>query len=60
MPDAAASPLQNDAPAVPKAELIAALQQDPECNSIVLEKNFGQTEIVGQGMLDEPAWHWPD
>ncbi|VVN77812.1 AAA family ATPase [Pseudomonas fluorescens] len=40
--------------------LIAALQQDQECNSIVLEKNFGQTEIVGQGMLDEPAWHWPD
>ncbi|MFW0759296.1 AAA family ATPase [Pseudomonas sp. H11T01] len=42
------------------SRLIAALQQDPECNSIVLEKNFGQTEIVGQGMLDEPAWHWPD
>ncbi|OLF56455.1 AAA family ATPase [Pseudomonas chlororaphis] len=42
------------------SRLIAALQQDPECNAIVLEKNFGQTEIVGQGMLDEPAWHWPD
>jgi predicted ATPase len=42
------------------SRLIAALQQDPECNSIVLEKNFGQTGIVGQGMLDEPAWHWPD
>ena len=42
------------------SRLIAALQQDPKCNSIVLEKNFGQTEIVGQGMLDEPAWHWPD
>jgi predicted ATPase len=42
------------------SRLIAALQQDPKCNSIVLEKNFGQTEIVGQGMLDEPAWHWPN
>lgn len=42
------------------SRLIAALQQDPECNSIVLEKNFGQTEIVGQSLLDEPAWHWPD
>ena len=42
------------------SRLIAALQQDPECNSIVLEKIFGQTEIVGQGMLDEPAWHWPN
>ncbi|WP_062385643.1 AAA family ATPase [Pseudomonas abietaniphila] len=40
--------------------LIAALEQDPECNCIVLEKNLGQTGIVGQGMLDEPAWHWPD
>ncbi|PMY59461.1 MULTISPECIES: AAA family ATPase [Pseudomonas] len=42
------------------SRLIAALQQHPECNCIVLEKNFGQTEIVGQGMLDEPAWYWPD
>ena len=40
--------------------LIAALQQDEQCNCIVLEKNFGQTEVVGQGMLDEPAWKWPD
>lgn len=40
--------------------LIAALQQDPECNCIVLEKNLGQTEVVGQRMLDQPAWHWAD
>ena len=40
--------------------LIAALQQDPECNCIVLEKNLGQTEVVGQRMLDQPVWHWPD
>ncbi len=40
--------------------LISALQQDPECNCIVLEKNFGQTGMVGQRMLDEPAWYWPD
>jgi predicted ATPase len=40
--------------------LIAALEQDEECNSIALEKNLGQTQIVGQGMLDEPSWHWPD
>ncbi|ROL81342.1 ATP-binding protein [Pseudomonas protegens] len=40
--------------------LIAALQQDPECNCIVLEKELGQTGIVGQRMLDEPAWNWPD
>ncbi|MGF6225305.1 AAA family ATPase [Pseudomonas frederiksbergensis] len=40
--------------------LISALQQDPECNCIVLEKDFGQTGIVGQRMLDEPVWYWPD
>ncbi|MCI8208579.1 ATP-binding protein [Pseudomonas sp. S25] len=40
--------------------LIAALEQSPECNAIELEKVLGQTGIVGQGMLDAPAWHWPD
>ncbi|MCE4056074.1 AAA family ATPase [Pseudomonas sp. Au-Pse12] len=40
--------------------LIAALQEDPECNCIVLEKELGQTGIVGQRPLDEPAWYWPD
>ena len=40
--------------------LISALQEDPECNCIVLEKTLGQTGIVGQGMLDELAWYWPD
>ena len=40
--------------------LIAALQQDPECNCIVLEKNLGQTEVGGQRLLDQPAWYWPD
>jgi hypothetical protein len=39
--------------------LIAALQQDERCNSIVLEKVMGQTQVVGQRVLDEPAWHWP-
>ncbi|WP_252274316.1 AAA family ATPase [Pseudomonas subflava] len=42
------------------SRLIAALEQHPECNSIVLDKSLGQTAIQGQGMLDEPAWHWPD
>lgn len=40
--------------------LIAALQEDLECNCIVLEKELGQTGIVGQRLLDEPAWYWPD
>ncbi|WP_338479183.1 AAA family ATPase [Pseudomonas trivialis] len=42
------------------SRLIAALEQDEGCNSIVLEKVMGQTQIVGQGMLDAPAWHWPE
>lgn len=40
--------------------LVAALEQDASCNSIVLEKVLGQTRVAGQGMLDEPAWHWPE
>ncbi|MFP3993705.1 MULTISPECIES: AAA family ATPase [Pseudomonas] len=40
--------------------LVAALGEDEGCNAIRLTKELGQTVIVGQGMLDEPAWHWPD
>jgi predicted ATPase len=42
------------------SRLIAALEQHPECNSIVLEKHLGQTEVAGQGPLDGPPWYWPD
>ncbi|MCK5830922.1 MAG: AAA family ATPase [Methylococcales bacterium] len=42
------------------SRLIAALETSDSCNSIMLEKDLGQTQIVGQGMLDEPLWHWPD
>lgn len=28
-------------------------------NTIALTKADGQTAIVGQGMLDQPPWHWP-
>ena len=42
------------------SRLIAALEQHPECHSIVLDKSLGQTAIQGQGMLDAPPWHWPD
>jgi predicted ATPase len=40
--------------------LIAALEQANSCNSIRLEKELGQTKVVGQGMLDAPMWAWPD
>lgn len=41
------------------SRLIAALEEDPHCNAVRLEKQLSQTGIVGQGMLDVPAWHWP-
>jgi len=40
--------------------LIAALEKEPDCNSIGLEKELGQTKMIGQGMLDQPMWTWPD
>lgn len=42
------------------SRLIAALERAPECNSIALEKHLGHTRVTGLGMLDEPAWNWPD
>jgi predicted ATPase len=42
------------------SRLIAALEQTPDCNSIRLVKQDSQTTIEGQGMLDAPAWHWPE
>jgi predicted ATPase len=41
------------------SRLVAALAEAPECQSIVLEKEIGETRIVGQGMLDQPRWEWP-
>jgi len=40
--------------------LISALNQSSGCHAIELEKNMGQTQVMGQGMLEEPAWHWPE
>ena len=42
------------------SRLIAALESSDDCNSVQLRKCLGQTEVVGQGMLDKPSWHWPD
>ena len=40
--------------------LISALESCEDCTSLRLEKDLGQTNIVDQGLLDEPAWVWPD
>lgn len=41
-------------------KLIDALGQSEICNSLRLEKNYGQSRVAGREMLDEPLWHWPD
>jgi predicted ATPase len=41
------------------SRLIAALQAAPACHTIGLHKPFSRTEVMGQGLLDAPAWHWP-
>jgi predicted ATPase len=41
------------------SRLISALNQHGDCHAIELDKQLGRTLIQGQGMLDEPPWHWP-
>lgn len=40
--------------------LIAALEEHAHCQTICLEKQDSQTIVRDQGMLDKPAWHWPE
>ena len=40
--------------------LIAALEQEPDCNTLRLEKAMSRSTLVGQGLLDAPAWYWPE
>jgi len=39
--------------------LVATLNKSTSCHAIELTKQFGQTEIIGQGILDTPSWYWP-
>lgn len=41
------------------ARLIAALESNDQCNSLHLTKSTGETQIVGQSLIDAPSWHWP-
>ena len=41
-------------------KLIAALQSCDSCHSLELEKNLGQTQLIGQDLLNQPSWIWPD
>lgn len=40
--------------------LVSELKKHKKTNLIKLEKELGQTQIIGQGMLDAPPWYWPD
>jgi len=39
--------------------LIAVLSEQTGCNSIMLEKTFGETAISGMDNMSAPAWQWP-
>jgi predicted ATPase len=41
------------------AALIDALQQQPACNSILLDKSFGETSYTSSHGMDRAAWQWP-
>ena len=41
-------------------QLVSALGSHPVCHLIELKKDFGQTLVMGLGLLDEPTWHWPN
>jgi len=38
--------------------LMSALSASPETRVIELEKEFGQTQVRGQNLLDRPQWRW--
>ena len=39
-------------------KLIASLEEQDDCNSVTLEKDFGETRISGLDKLDLPVWRW--
>jgi predicted ATPase len=41
------------------SDLISALSDQADCHSILLEKTFGETTMVGAKETNCPAWHWP-
>ena len=40
--------------------LVNALELEPNCHIIHLEKTLSETLIEGQGLLTKPNWQWPD
>ena len=42
------------------ARLARVLEEHPECRSITLGKELGESRVEGLGPLDRPPWKWPD
>lgn len=40
--------------------LVASLEKSESCHSICLTKQLGQTEVIGQGLMNTPTWKWVD
>jgi predicted ATPase len=40
--------------------LIAEFAKQAGCNSIALEKAFGETRLAGEADVRVPVWHWPE
>ena len=40
--------------------LIAALEADPDCQLLTLDKQLGRTQLADHDELDLPGWRWPD
>lgn len=40
------------------SRLVATLEGEEGCNSIALDKEFGETCLLGVDKFDRPAWHW--
>jgi predicted ATPase len=39
--------------------LIQALEQNPACRRLQLEKSFGETVLAGATLFNAPKWEWP-
>ena len=40
--------------------LIAALERSSGCSTLTLDKELGETRMLGQDLLEVPAWRWPE
>jgi predicted ATPase len=39
--------------------LIKALEENPKCGRLHLEKSFGETVLAGATLFNTPKWEWP-